>query len=241
MQYIHKDFVSYMLAHVKRIVGYSDSHKSVSWSAVRFFVSSNSQSELEHFLSSVNVKGKATIMDNNVGVSLPKLFNQFIEENVDLDCWLVFCHQDIEFYEDLEKRLGGLNPYAVYGVIGAKGYTSIIGQIIEADNKKTGKYITKPVDVQTLDEVCLILHTRVCKEYGLRFSEQFQFHFYGADLCMTARQLGLKVRVLQVDCKHFSKTIFGLANKQGFLKAQELFRSKWINQLPIRTTTGIIV
>src|SRR5262249_23317665 len=58
----------------------------------------------------------------------------------------------------------------------------------------------------------------------LRFDEQFKFHFYDLDLCLTAHREGLVLGTTNVYVNHKSGGGYTTA---GFREAQAIFRAKW--------------
>lgn len=193
------------------------------------------------FASSPFIKIEKTIALNNIhNVGVPTFFNQTIKQHKAENTWFIFCHQDFIFKEDLLSRLKELEPNTIYGPIGArKGENTFFGQILQTNNKTKGKFLTKPTPVQTLDEMCIIVHSSVFRE-GLEFDEKFKFHFYGADLCMSAYISGFDVQTLQFACQHKSRTLTGDLSSTGYIEASKQFRKKWAEYLPIKTTTALI-
>ena len=62
-----------------------------------------------------------------------------------------------------------------------------------------GRPFSNPTEVASLDEVVLIVR----KSSGLMFDPAMKgFHFYAADLCLTARKHGLKVYAIPCFCFH---------------------------------------
>jgi SAM-dependent methyltransferase len=163
------------------------------------------------FLSSVGVNNNNIIAyHNRLKKGLPEVFNGLLQTGLlEKDRWIVFCHQDFVLHEPLRVRLIGKNKLGVYGVIGCRVDTpKFRGQIIQTDGSTTGGRLLQDTPVETLDELCLIVHSQAFRE-GLRFDNQFTFHFYGADLCMQANNLGFDVMAIQVACQHKSKTLSG--------------------------------
>jgi hypothetical protein len=111
--------------------------------------------------------------------------------------------------------------------------------IEQKDNTPIGSPLDEDTPVQTLDEMCLIAHSKVFRQ-GLSFDEQFRFHFYGADFCMQAYTLGFNVMATQLRCQHKSRTLHGDITSQEYLSSLNLFKEKWKRFLPIRTTTKVI-
>lgn len=119
------------------------------------------------------------------------------------------------------------------------GSLDFVGEIIQTDGSKFGRRLIEPEYVDTLDEVCLIVHTDSFR-HGLRFDERFTFHYYGADLCLSASRLGFDVMAIQTDSQHKSRSLAGSVNSETYRDMQNKFREKWLALLPIRTTTGIL-
>jgi hypothetical protein len=89
----------------------------------------------------------------------------------------------------------------------------------------------RPAQVQTLDEIVLILR----KSSGLRFDESLpHFHFYGTDICMAADARGLKSYAISAFCIHNTQQNFVLPKE--FYESYRYIKHKWKNSLPIRTT-----
>lgn len=174
---------------------------------------------------------------NNEG-GLANLYNLHGTMSAFGDCWFVFCHQDFKLNEDLGLRLRGKDRRSVYGVIGTHaGSAKLIGRIKQTDGSFVGTRVRDTYPVQTLDEVCLIIHSSLFAA-GLRFDPDFRFHFYGADLCLSAFKLGFGVHVLQTRCQHTSKTVKGDWGSAEYLAAKRLFAAKWASFFPIKTTTA---
>jgi GT2 family glycosyltransferase len=171
---------------------------------------------------------------------LPAIFNRVIREHLNDNIWLIFCHQDFIFKEDILLRLKDLDINTIYGPIGVRrGDNRFYGQIVQTANLHIGMPIAKPTLVQTLDEMCIITHSSAFKE-SLTFDERFKFHFYGADLCMNAYTAGLDVCALQFECQHKSRNLTGDKTSKSYLEALSMFREKWANFLPIETTTALV-
>jgi SAM-dependent methyltransferase len=183
---------------------------------------------------------KRILFPNYTGEGLSAIYNEIAENLSSKSCWLVFCHQDFFLYEDLKPLLQGLDRSAVYGVIGARsGSNNFYGQVIQTDGSLIGLPLKKPEPVQTLDEMCIILHSSLFSD-GLRFDNRFKFHFYGADLCLQAYSQGFDVKAIQVTCQHKSKTLHGDINSADYIESKRLFVKKWKRFLPVRTTTGFL-
>ena len=195
------------------------------------------------FLASPYTKvgsGRELIAYNNVGNdALPRVFNNVVKNSGDFNGWFVFCHQDFILNEDLAEKLEGKKP-AVFGVIGTSASLPyLIGRIMQTDGSFTGIPVKNICSVQTLDEICIIVHSSMFQQ-DLKFDARFKFHFYGADLCMQASRRGYGVYAMQTSCQHKSRTMSGDVKTRGYLRSMLLFRRKWHAQLPIYTTTAFM-
>jgi hypothetical protein len=72
------------------------------------------------------------------------------------------------------------------------------------------------------------------------FDERFPFHFYGADLCMQAYKMGFDVMAMQLNCQHKSRNLHGDIASSEYLSSLDMFKEKWKQFLPVRTTTRLI-
>ena len=210
---------------------------------VCFIVVSNDEKILRKcFEKGVGVTPEnTTIYMNKDSTSLPVFFNHHISK---LDSWknvwLVFCHQDFILKENLEPVLNDLDANSVYGVIGTRvSSANLFGRILQTDNTPIGLPLIEPEPVQTLDEMCLVVHSSLLRK-GLHFDSKFRFHFYVADLCLQAYTQGFGVYALQTACQHKSKNLTGDRTSEEFNTSKKFFAEKWRLYLPIRTTTGVV-
>jgi Glycosyltransferase like family len=169
--------------------------------------------------------------------SASRAYNEAIDRSTnDL---IVFAHQDILFPElwlsDLQRALDSLQQTDPrWGVLGCYGETledGGRGYIYSGGLGIMGKPMDRPAQVQTLDEIVLILR----KSSGLRFDESLpHFHFYGTDICMAAAARGLKSYAISAFCIHNTQQNFILPKE--FYESYRRVKRKWKNSLPIRTT-----
>lgn len=182
---------------------------------------------------------------------IPTRYNHFINHQLNReDGWLIFCHQDFEFLCPPEKILQKLDKNCVYGPIGVAlkphKYWKLLfypynrrpsvrigneskecrfGEIYEGTEKShtTGRKISKPKTVDTVDCCCLMIHSSLLRSSGLRFDETFDFHLYTEDFCLAARHKNIPVKAVQCDCCHYSR---GTMN-QSFWNKYELLQEKY--------------
>ena len=152
---------------------------------------------------------------------------------------IVFVHQDMIlpnlWLADLEKALGHLEVNDPnWGVLGSYGKTQDgrgWGHVYSSGRDVIGEPLDRPVAVQTLDEIVLILR----KSSGLRFDDSLpNFHMYGADICLRAARKGMKSYAFSAFCIH--NTHQTLVLPKEFYECCKHIRHVWKNCLPIQTT-----
>jgi SAM-dependent methyltransferase len=209
---------------------------------VKFVVVYNKPKVFENcFASSPYISSDSVTAYHNINNEpLPKIFNKIAQKHLQENIWFAFCHQDFILQEDLRPRLKGKEIEAIYGPIGIRlAENRLSGMITQTDGTSIGCQLEKDTPVQTLDEMCLIVHSEVFRQ-GLSFDERFQFHFYGADFCMQAYVMGLDVLAMQLKCQYKSSTLHGDFTSLEYLSCLNMFKEKWKQFLPIRTTTKLI-
>ena len=147
-----------------------------------------------------------------------------------------YVHQDVflpdTFAEELAKGIALLpDDWGVVGVAGVKlvdGVKKNYGYISDRGNL-WGKPFRDPVEVQTLDELLLIT------KGNYKFDENLPFDFYGADICMQAQAQGKKCYAINAFVEHNSTRPVG-GRTPEFYTAEQYFRDKWKDLLPIVTT-----
>src|SRR5579871_3588952 len=126
---------------------------------------------------------------------------------------IVFVHQDIwlpnTWRHRLEQALADLSVEdAHWGVLGCWGASPSLGYrgyIYSNGIGVLGMPFEHPVIVQTLDEIVLIIR----KSSGLRFNEQLPgFHLHGTDICLAAKQKGLRSYAIPAFCVHNTSQYF---------------------------------
>lgn len=167
---------------------------------------------------------------------IPFRYNTFLESyDFERPSWLVFCHEDFGFTQEIDALLEPLDRNALYGPIGVRTdvrwrliYTwRLIGQISESHKdgshtRSVGLPCPTGTPVETFDGQCMIVHSDVIKRTGLGFDENLTFDLYVEDFCMNAKEnFGIPSRILAVKCEHWS---FGLVPDRYF--PQEAYISK---------------
>lgn len=128
-----------------------------------------------------------------------------------------WCFVDLQFTWDDAKYLRGAVSHGQHAFGPASSYGDISGEC------------------QLMDGVFLAAHKQTLQKSGVRFDQQFEFHFYDLDFCRTATQAGLKLGVWPVRMTHQSGGAFGSARwRETYLS----YRQKWEptqTQQPIAT------
>lgn len=177
--------------------------------------------------------------------SVPAAYNSFNPRAN----WTVYVHHDVRFPDNWEDDLAAAlesarSDWAILGVAGVNltaGVRTTHGYVLDR-GRPWGQPEGLPAEVDTLDEMLLIVNRKV--GYQLRFDENLPFDFYGADLCCQARRnvasyLPFKSIAINAFCEHNSARPFG-GRTDGFYRAEDRFRDKWKDRLPIATTCAVI-
>jgi hypothetical protein len=162
-------------------------------------------------------------------------YNDAMEEaKTDL---IVFAHQDVYFPKGWLEHLGRALEHLdkvdpEWGVLGGWGVNSQglqAGFLYSVGLGTLGAPFARPVAIETLDEYLLIVR----KSSGLRFDPTLTgFHFYGTDICMSARKRGKRCYAISAFAVH-NTSYAPLPN--DFYKGYWAVRKKWSEFLPIQT------
>jgi 2-polyprenyl-3-methyl-5-hydroxy-6-metoxy-1,4-benzoquinol methylase len=153
--------------------------------------------------------------------------------------FVVFLHQDVYLprgwptrfwrqYEQARREFTNIGVLGVYGVRCREGKVTRIGHVMDRD-RMLREVPPLPATVDTLDELLLVLP----KASPLRFDSTLGFHFYGADICLAAQNLGLAALVVDALCFHNSPHV-GLS--PDFYRSAQRFAAKWAQRLPLATS-----
>ena len=182
--------------------------------------------------------------ENTTGLS--SIYNREIEKAKDNPAILIFAHDDIyltDFYWP-NQILNGLKQFDVLGVAGNKKWTpgqpswafkeikdgkliwddkeNLSGIVAHGDGfppKNLSRYGPTGQAVEVLDGLILIADSKKLIETGVRFDEQFDFHFYDLDFCRAGRKAGLKLGTWALSVIHQSGGGFGSTSwKAAFTK-----------------------
>lgn len=157
--------------------------------------------------------------NTNQNIPITARYNDFLDNRMLPDAWVIFCHQDFSINEDVSLKLKDLDKGCIYGPIGIKACRSKAlsfrltgpkaltlrkrvfferkwhGQILQGlanDESKSiliGEKSSGLPEVDTLDSCCFIVHSSLMRKYGVRFDTNLDFNLFAADLSIMARKL----------------------------------------------------
>ncbi|QDC44351.1 O-linked N-acetylglucosamine transferase family protein [Methylophilus medardicus] len=117
-----------------------------------------------------------------------------------------WCFTDLNFTWDDAKYLRGTVAHGQHAFGPASSYGDAAGEC------------------QLMDGVFLAAHKQTLLQSGVRFDQQFEFHFYDLDFCRSATKAGLRLGVWPVRMTHQSGGAFGTARwRETYLR----YRNKW--------------
>lgn len=164
--------------------------------------------------------------------------------------YIILCHQDIIFYNlswfQKIKNILNLLP-SMWGVLGMAGIDLQKRPILYLNNENRYNFFYKKYgyykEVQTLDELCLIIKNQKKENKQLYFDEDCinDFHFYGLDLCLQSITNGYKNYAICAECFHLSDGTSNLLSQESYKRfcdsAIKVYK-KWIDKFSeIYTTT----
>jgi hypothetical protein len=156
---------------------------------------------------------------------------------------VILCHQDVRLLSDnraaLDMRLAELfkrdSTWALAGNAGgvSAGRLALCISDPHGKDQRLGQF---PERVVSLDENFIVVR----RDSRIGFSNDLTgFHFYGADICLHASQMGYSAYVIDFHLEHLSP---GKKDK-SFAAAEDAFRNKWARALTprwIQTTCSLV-
>lgn len=187
--------------------------------------------------------------ENKTGLST--IYNGILNEHAGRDEIVIFVHDDVTIgdlfiQEKLNEAVGPLG-FAIVGLAGTSSFNLMLDKQITmwlqppqealsgavehpAGNNTNMNFwsVYGPTPRRCVVMDGLFLAVDLAKIGDLRFDEQFEFHFYDLDLCLSAHRAGLLLGTTNVYVNHQSG---GSYNNPAFFATQERFRQKWRNLL----------
>lgn len=157
--------------------------------------------------------------------------------------FVILCHQDVRLLTDgrasLDQLLSNLTSMdADWAVAGNAGGVSpgVLAVRISDPHGRDVHVGALPERVGTLDENFIIVR----REARVGFSHDLTgFHFYGADICLHAAQMGCSAYVIDFHLEHLSPG----RKSDDFYAAERAFHEKWSRALSprwLQTTCALV-
>ncbi|RBP52940.1 glycosyltransferase [Arenicella xantha] len=175
--------------------------------------------------------------------SAAEAYNQGLEQFADKDV-LILVHQDVylprNWYQHLVDALEELADRKVdWGVLGVFGKTSHgdnAGRVWDSGlDRELGEAFTTPVEVETLDELLLIVKPQDRLAFD---TDLVGFHLFASDYCATMRSKGKHSYAIHAPVIHNSKRTQSLGG--DYAVAYRYLQKKWHNELPLHAVCGAI-
>lgn len=177
---------------------------------------------------------------------LSNIYNKAIDIS-DEDSILVFVHDDVwlDDYFFAERCQDALRNYDVIGVAGgnlvvpdqSSWYVADDNPSLNGSQPRSGSvahgefpfsaianYGPTPMTCDLLDGVLLAADRQTLVTNGVRFDEQFDFHFYDLDFCRSASNKNLKLGTWPIALTHQGK---GNSDSPGWRIACQKYFNKW--------------
>lgn len=186
--------------------------------------------------------------DNQTGLST--IYNQAIEEAKRHPAILVFAHDDLIICDFLwtERIRHGLKYFGIVGLAGNKrrlpnqAAWCFVSPQLDFDNPA---YLTGCVahgkvfppenishfgpthqECKLLDGLMLAMDSQMLDITGLRFDEQFRFHFYDMDFCRQAENFKIKMGTIPLSIIHESQGHF---ISDEWTSGYQTYLDKWLS------------
>lgn len=187
--------------------------------------------------------------ENVMGIS--DSYNDFIENTMGDGNWVIFCHQDYAFQEEIAPFLEKMDKNTIYGTVGVvegkdfsmhlkmRGWkvrkfrfgfypsTRLTGRYLQGEGKDaywSGISIKRPTKVESVDCCCLMVHSSLIRKHNLRFDSKMNWHLYSEDFSMNARtNHKISTKVIQIKNQHIGH---GTLN-EDFYNTLDYFKSKY--------------
>lgn len=220
-------------------------HSSVSCHIIS--VCRNEALAQKYILSNSFLKGEEIsldLIDNREHLSVSRLFNSYIQHfDHTEESWLFFIRDDLELLSFPADILSSLDKNRIYGPFGAKAFFDQYkvgfakkGRVYRKDACSNFIDAVMPAyfdpRVDTLDSMCLIVHSSLLKKYDLHFDENLAFDLYAEDFCLKAQKdFGIPVEVTGITCVHHSSDLGQKECGERYSKALAYLNEKYKEEL----------
>ena len=178
---------------------------------------------------------------------LSSVYNQSITEVKNLQCILIFMHDDVLITDMywVERIIDGFKKFDILGVVGNKKPSQdqpswvMINEVGELDNfenlsgaigqgdrfppQKIDIFGKPDQEVKQMDGCFLAVKSETLYKSGIRFDPTFKFHFYDMDFCRSADKAKLKMGTIPLSIIHKSYGVLNEDWKKNYL----LYLKKW--------------
>jgi hypothetical protein len=159
---------------------------------------------------------------------------------------LINIHDDLYIPKNWTKRVwqqffeeDAKSPVGVAGLFGVSGNREWAagrvesGLVVDLLGMRTLGSNWRVTNTRVLDGLCLVTKNGS----GIVPDKNMGFHFYDADMCMTAEASGKRVVSLFAPALHSSYVITGPTD---FQVSMEIFKKKWPQMLPVETPCALV-
>lgn len=209
-----------------------------------------SRTAMGRYLSLYNLPFVELHLQDQNSQGLPVTYNRAIEASRSSPAIMVFVHDDVQLCDFFwpDRIFDSLDQFQLVGLAGNKRRVPNQPSWAFLDTKLTwdfpenlsgavghGKgfppvnlsnFGTPCQEVKLLDGLMLIARSETLIRSGLRFDEDFAFHFYDLDICRQAELKGIKMGTWSISVVHESGGNFGSA---PWLASYEKYLKKWGN------------
>lgn len=202
----------------------------------------------KYFLNNPYVTGHDNIklcpqVAGDGSIALGRAYNSVLDSHdYSKPAWFIFAHCDLEILSDLNTAFAGLDKNCIYGPCGAvqstydgnpfplyMSFNDSQGRSLEgfSSGRDNIKYAGPNLKVDTLDCLCIIVHSDLVSRHQLRFDDHLTVDFVAEDFSMNAMlNFGIETRLINLEGCHHSSTV---ANQQPerFFKAKAYIDAKY--------------
>jgi hypothetical protein len=217
-------------------------------SATRQNVSKTSKTRLVESLNSFPTGDFELAMTTRNHDGLPKLYNTYINEQInnEFDC-LLFVHDDV-YIDDLkcfkkieEQFKNNIDVVGLAGATAAKVKVPALWHLMSEQKDWSGAVAHPHTDdtihvtsFGPIPQRCLILDGLflACKPNSLlksncQFDEQFSFHHYDLDFCLACNNAGLRMSTCNINVIHQSPGLLD-PNSEMYKESEQKFADKYV-------------
>ncbi|MGA8611674.1 MAG: glycosyltransferase family A protein [Xanthobacteraceae bacterium] len=206
------------------------------------------ETDLYRSLQRIGIDRFQFFENNTKGLS--SCYNLILEAKAGSDEIVIFAHDDVSirdtFFQEKIEDAFNKHGYAVTGVAGTVGYRigprladtpwfnqpqQLLSGWVEhhTTNSSPVMHNIGPTLRRCIVLDGLFLAVDMKKAGHIRFDEQFAFHFYDHDFCLSAHEAGLVLGTYNIYLTH---KLNGSERSEDFKRAQDSFRTKWLPRQP---------